>query len=109
MKRHSVKYMILITVLLLIIFLFRGCCHIFLCPEHEAYTSPQGTNTIIIHYDLVCRPTIYKKLPIGKKRIWDYPAGGFMETIHFSVEWLSEDTFRFFLPEYDEEYTIRIP
>ncbi len=78
-------------------------------PEHETYTSPEGTNTIIIHYDLVCRPTVYKQLLIGKKKIWEYPAGGFMETTHFSMEWLSEDTFRLFLPEYNEDYTIRIP
>lgn len=44
-----------------------------------------------------------------QKKIWEYPAGGFMETTHFSMEWLSEDTFRLFLPEYNEDYTIRIP
>ena len=109
MKRRHLNDRILITVLLFLTFLFRSCCHIVFCPEHETYTSPEGTNTIIIHYDLVCRPTVYKQLLIGKKKIWEYPAGGFMETTHFSMEWLSEDTFRLFLPEYNEDYTIRIP
>ena len=73
---------------------------------------PGGTNTIIIEYDRVCRPYDYQKTWFGKREIWTYP-GGFMETVSFSLVWLSEDKFRMTYDdkddEFDEEYIITIP
>ncbi len=67
----------------------------------------------MICYDYVSRPTIYKKGWLWNQKIWDYPGHGFMETVHFNVEWLSEDKIRFTYDDkndkFDEEYTIVIP
>lgn len=65
-------------------------CHAVLVAEEIEYNSPQGTNTIIVSYDHVCRPTVYKKRWLWREKIFDYPSGGFMETVHFDVTWLSE-------------------
>lgn len=81
--------------------------------DREFYTSPQGTNRIIVEYDHVCRPCVYQKTWYGKKCIWTYPGSGFMETVFFGVEWESEDRIRMIYDdindEYDEEYVIEIP
>ena len=63
---------------------------------------------------LLCRPTVYKKTWFGKKKVWGYPGSGFMETVHFNVEWLSEKEIKVIYEdvkykEYNEEYIISIP
>lgn len=107
------KYIIALTVLLLGICFFRGCCDALFVASREVYVSPQGTTTIIIEYDHVCRPYVYQKTWYGKREIWTYPGSGFMETVSFCVEWLSEDKFRLTYDdkddEFDEEYIITIP
>lgn len=112
MKHRYTNYMIVIVIVLIIIFLFQSCCRIFANTEQEIFTSPKGTNTIIVEYDFVCRPTIYKKGLFWKEKIWHYSGSGFMETVHFDVEWLSEDQIRFTYDDkdddYDEEYIITI-
>ena len=113
MKNKRFKYIAGLVALLLITGLFRSCCNALFVASREVYTSPQGTNTIIIEYDHVCRPYVYQKTWFGKREIWTYPNSGFMETVSFSVEWLSEDKFRMTYDdkddEFDEEYIITIP
>ena len=46
--------------------------------------------------------------------MWGYPGSGFMETVHFNVEWLSEKEIKVIYEdvkykEYNEEYIISIP
>ena len=79
------------TILLAMVGLCRRCYNIFENAEQEVFTSPLGTNTIIVQYDFVCRPTVYKKRLVLDKKLWSYPGSGFMESVHFGVEWLSED------------------
>lgn len=108
-KKASMIFLILVTALVL---MFRGC-HNLLYDYQEILTSPEGTNTLVICYDYVSRPAIYKKGWLWNEKIWDYPGRGFMETVYFQVEWLSEDKIRFTYDdvndEYDEEYVIVIP
>jgi len=96
MKSKRLKYIAGLAALLLAICLFRSCC-----------------DAIIIEYDHVCRPYVYQKTWYGKREIWTYPKGGFMETVAFGVEWLSENQFRMTYDdkndEFDEEYIITIP
>lgn len=106
--------MIILFILLMVIYLCRSCYNILNNAEQEIYTSPEETNTIIVQYDILCRPTIYKKTWLGKQKVWSYPGSGFMETVHFGVEWLSESKIRVTYDdikndEYDEEYIIDIP
>ena len=84
--------------------LFRSCCD-------AVFVAPLGTNTVIVEYDHVCRPSVYQKTWFGKKEIWTYPRGGFMETVSFGVEWLSQFklTYDDVRDEYDEEYIIDVP
>ena len=113
MKRRWIKYVIIAAIVFCVFGLWQSCYHTFINTEQEIFVSPQGTNTIIVQYDFVCRPSVYKKMWIGKKKIWEYPGSGFMETVHFGVEWLSEDKFRTTYDdkddEFDEEYIITIP
>lgn len=109
MKRRHIKYILIIVLILLTVSLFRSCYRTFVNTDQEVFTSPEGTNTIIVTYDFVCHPTIYKKGLIWNKKIWETERGGFMETVRFDVEWLSENQIRFTCKAYDEEYLITIP
>lgn len=110
-KRKIIRYM-RILVFLLIITLFYSCKS-FGYDFELSYTSPQGTNSIVVKYDLVSRPTIFKRGFLWDKKIWEYPNSGFMETVTFDVEWLSENKIRFTYDnvhdKYDEQYIIVIP
>lgn len=107
------QYIVGLAALLLVIFLFRGCCDALFVASREVFVSPQGTKTIIIEYDHVCRPYVYQKTWYGKREIWTYPKSGFMETVSFGMEWLSENQFRMTYDdkndEFDEVYIITIP
>ena len=113
MKNRHIKQTALLAAFFLVICLCLSCCNALFVSCREVHTSPRGTNTVIVEYDHVCRPYVYKKTWYGKKHIWTYPGGGFMETVSFSVEWLSEDKFRTTYDdkddEFDEEYIITIP
>lgn len=111
--KQSIRRAFLLASALLPFLLCRSCHQLLTNAEQEIFTSPQGTNTVIIQYDLVCRPAVYQKGLLWNKKIWDYPGSGFMETVHFGVEWLSETEIRLTYDdindEYDEEYIIALP
>lgn len=114
MKCKYTRYIILSIIILFMIFLYQSCYPFFGYVEKEIYISPEGSNTIIVKYDLLCRPDIFKKGFLLDKKIWDYPNSGFMETVHFGVEWISENEFLLTYEdvnhkEYHEEYHITIP
>lgn len=113
MKRRRIRYILALAVIFLVICLCRSCCYIFVDAGQEVFTSPQETRTIIIQYDFVSRPSVYKKTLLGKRKIWAYPGPGFMETVHFGVEWLSEQQVRLVYDDlddrYDEEFVITVP
>lgn len=69
----------------------------------EIYTSPDGTNTVIMEYDWVSRPKIYKKTWYGKTKIWQYEGSGFMESVGFSVDWVTDKEIRVYYEPYEEE------
>lgn len=112
MSRKRIKHIAVAVTLLLVIGLCRSCYNIFVNAEQEIFTSPQGTNTIIVQYDFMSRPTVYKKRLLWDKELWEYPGSGFMETVHFNIEWLSEDKIRISYDdkndEYNEEFIIEI-
>lgn len=115
MKRKQIASIILLlAAVLFFVFLYRSCYPFLGYVEEEVYTSPGGTNTIIVKYDLVCRPDVFKKGFLRDKKLWSYPGSGFMETVHFGVEWLSENQILLTYNdirhhEFDEEYVIDIP
>lgn len=61
MKSERLKYIAGLAALLLVICLFRSCCDALFVASREVFVSSQGTNTIIIEYDHVCRPYVYQK------------------------------------------------
>lgn len=111
--KKSLKYILLLIIFLFFLLFFRSCTSSFGYAEEEVFISPQGSNTIVVKYDFVCRPDVFKKGWLWDKKIWSYPKGGFMETVHFGVEWLSENQIRLTYDDlndgYDEEYLITIP
>ena len=60
MKSRQIKYILLLAALFLVFCFCRSCCNVLFVSYRESYTSPQGTNTIIVEYDHVCRPYVYK-------------------------------------------------
>lgn len=109
-----IKRIILLSATAVILgFLWTGCSIILGYAEENIYTSPEGTNTIVVKYDHVCRPYVFKKGLFWDTKIWDSPTSGFMETVHFGVEWLSENqillTYDDINDKYDEAYIIDIP
>lgn len=111
--KKPLKYIFPVIILLFAILFFQRCASSFGYAEEEVFTSPQGSNTIVVKYDFVCRPDVFKQGWLWDEKIWSYPKGGFMETVHFGVEWLSENQIRLdyddLNDEYDEEYIITIP
>lgn len=112
MKRNYIKYRIFLCVCLLFILMLYGFYNTAANTQQIVYTSPKGTNTLLVRYDYVSRPTIYKKGLLWNKKIWEYNNSGFMETVYFNLEWLSENQIRFTYDdendEFDEEYIITI-
>lgn len=106
------KYLWLLILFVLILFLFRSC-RSFGYDFEFTYTSPQGTNSFVVKYDFVSRPSIFKRGFLRDKKIWTYPGPAFMETVSFEPEWLSETQIRFTYDdvddEWDEEFIITIP
>lgn len=106
------KYICLLILVVFILFLFRSC-RSFGYDFEFTYTSPQGTNSFIVKYDFASRPAIFKRGFFRDKKIWEYPNSGFMETVTFEPEWLSETQIRFTYDdknnEFDEEFIITIP
>ncbi len=90
-NRRWLKWGIYGFVLLSVLVFCYGCMTSFGYVEEEVYTSPQGTNTIVVKYDAMSRPEVFKRGWLWDRKIWSYPKGAFMETVHFGVEWLSED------------------
>lgn len=111
-KHKMFRFICLFIILVLILFLFRSY-QSFGYDFEYTYTSPQGTNSFIVKYDFVSRPVIFKRGFLWDKKIWEYPNSGFMETVSFEPEWLSETQIRFIYDdvndEYDEEFIITIP
>lgn len=108
MKHIKTKHIVLTVVLIAMGSLLQSCGN----GEEETHVSPQGTNTIIVQYDFMSRPTVYKKYWLWDKELWSYPGNGFMETVHFDVEWLSEDKIRLSYDDkndkYDEAFIVEI-
>lgn len=110
MEHFTRKRLIVLLMILTVILLLHKCSESL--TTSYSYTSPEGSNTIIVKYDLASRPTIYKKGLFYQQKIWDYPGHGFNETVVFNVEWLSEDEIRFFYLGYhdpDDDYVVSIP
>lgn len=111
-NRKIFKYIRLLILVILILFLFRSC-RSFGYDFEFVYTSPQGTNSFVVKYDFFSRPSIFKRGFLRDKKIWAYPGPAFMETVSFEPEWLSETQIRFIYDdkddEWDEEFIITIP
>lgn len=106
------KRAILIVAVLLILFFVGSSLFVSGLKEHDAFVSPEKTNTIIVEYDFVSRPTVYKKNLFGKEKIWEYEGTGFNETVRFDIEWISEDQFRISYCDshgITEEFEVAIP
>lgn len=80
--------------------------------QEQSFTSPSGNIQIIVKYDFVSRPTVYKKSSPFNQKIWSYEGSGFTETVYFQEEWISENEFMFRYDdkndEYDEEFLISV-
>lgn len=71
--------------------------------RHEEYLSPNGEYIIVIEYDFVSAPHLYRKINSVFMTRQQIPGlfGGINETYPCSLEWLSNDTF--LLSRYPDE------
>lgn len=109
----KMKKMIVVFIIVFCILSFMAVNNNKTGVEREIIASPKGDTTIVVKYDFFSRPSIYKKGIIFNKEIWRYKGSGFMETVHFGVEWLSEKQIKVTYDdkndEYDEEFIVNIP
>ena len=96
------------AVLCLLLSLLGGCSS----GQEQSFTSPSGEIKITVKYDWVSRPTVYEERGLFDREIWSYPGTGFMETVFFQPEWISETEFIFRYDDhddrFDEEYHISV-
>lgn len=107
-NRRTTAFTIL-TAFCLIGMLFITGCNSYDDALTQEFTSPEKTHMVVVKYDFAGRPDVFLK---NGKQIFKYSKQGFMETVRFDVEWLSEDEFILYLdPEQyaDEKYTVKIP
>ncbi len=90
----SKKYLMIPTCLGYVIF---GFCQFvflwFLLPRenHTEFPSPDQSQTIIIEYDYVSRPFLYRKInSFLMVELNTPPFIGAMETIEYTIQWLSD-------------------
>lgn len=57
---HFTRKRLIVLLMILTVILLLHKCSESLTTSYN-YTSPEGSNTIIVKYDLASRPTIYKK------------------------------------------------
>lgn len=81
--------------------------------QTDSFSSPNGKTHILVKYDFVSRPTVYKKEGlIFNKKLWSYEGAGFTETVWFEPEWISDTEFIFRYDdkndEFDEEFLIKV-
>ncbi len=112
--RRRLRYGLALLLFLMVIVCVRSCAASFGYESEEVYPSPWGSVTIVLKYDFVSRPDVFRRGRLWDEKIWSYPNPGFMESVHFGVEWLSEDQIRLEYRDannaaYDEEYIITIP
>ncbi len=84
-----------------------------LSGQTDYFSSPNGRTHILVKYDFVSRPTVYKKEGlIFNKKLWSYEGAGFTETVWFEPEWISDTEFIFRYDdkndEFDEEFLIKV-
>ena len=73
----------------------------------QIFISPNEINVILVRYDYGSRPTVF--LNDKDVKIFEYPGFGFMENIHFDVEWKSDYEFVLYSVAVDECYVVIIP
>lgn len=102
------KRILLMICLLAFVAALSGCSS----GQEQRFASPSGETEIIVRYDFVSRPTVYVDDWPFDREIWRYEGSGFMETVYFQYEWVSETEFIFRYNDtddrYDEEFLISI-
>ena len=72
-------------------------------------TSPSGKNQIILRYDNLSRPYIFK----GNTLIYKYEGSGFNEEVEWQINWITENEINLYYDsendQFDESYKIIIP
>ena len=77
----------------------------------KTFRSPSGDKEVTVKQDYVSRPDVYYK----GECIFEYERSGFMETVGWDVQWISDDEILLYVASpakdkyADEKYTIEIP
>ena len=106
LKKLKTKKIIVISSIIVFIVLLVMAISDLKYEREQKFTSPNGTNTITIKYDMFSCPTVFK----GNKKIFEAKKR-YIETVYFDVEWVSEDEFIIKPTTYkyrDDVYTIHI-
>ncbi|MBO6194740.1 MAG: hypothetical protein J6O56_00170 [Bacilli bacterium] len=100
----KIVYIVSIFVLLIsVLFLLTGCSIKDLKYEtsrDEIIKSPNGEYTIILRYDYVSRPYIFK----DNKLVFETHESGYNETVYFKVKWVSENKIMLYNDSGKEKY-----
>ena len=70
----------------------------------KEFISPTGQTKVLLRYDFVSRPFLF----YNGELIFSYKGAGFMESVFFDIEWITEMEIRLYTEKYDEEYFITL-
>ena len=68
----------------------------------QIFVSPSGQTTVRLRYDFASRPFLF----YDNQKVFEYNGSGFMESVYFDIQWVSEKEVRLYTQQYDESYTV---
>ena len=87
------KLVVFIASLLVFMITFAASCSDIEYETTQDFTSPSGNRTITIKYDYVSRPFVF----LDGEMIFETNKPGFMESVGWEVEWISDDEIRLYV------------
>lgn len=103
-KKNRKIFSLVIICIILIILIFCFCLLIdnikYEVARDEKINSPNKKYTILLRYDYVSRPYIFK----NNKVLFKYNGSGFNEKIEWNIKWLSNNQIMLYYDSSDDKY-----
>ena len=99
--KNVMKYISIIILFVSCLVLLTGCDDIeYDTSRDKEIKSPSGEYTILLRYDYVSRPFLFK----DGEMIFETNKPGFNENVFFEVEWVSENDLILYINSSKEKY-----
>ena len=85
--KNKINFVAIVLFLFSMLFVLTGCADLVYDTSRDTVIeSPDKSYSVTIRYDYVSRPDLY----IDGEKIFEYDGSGFMESVGWNIEWLSE-------------------